>query len=254
MDLLRSYQLQDGWGQDEYNGFDGEVIEGNPTSAGVFNRTSSHVMSFDKPGNLCYYVFDDVTEGTRQKPFYQRLEAVERRIREISLPDQFQFVEHVEVNNLEELLAAEEEALEAGFEGLMLRNPVGPYKENRATFLQNLIHKLKRVTDDEATVVDFEEGFTNLNAQTRDTRGFAKRSKAQEGLVLSGTLGKFVCNYRGQVIRVAPGAFTHPERDEIFQNQNKYRNKLLKFRFFAYGIKDLPRQPRALGWRDPIDV
>lgn len=37
---------------------DGELIEGNWTDYNVYNRTNSHVMSENKPGDMRFYVFD----------------------------------------------------------------------------------------------------------------------------------------------------------------------------------------------------
>jgi DNA ligase OB-like domain len=67
-------------------------------------------------------------------------------------------------------------------------------------------------------------------------------------------LGKFIVFFNGIEIEVAPGAFTHAERKEIWDNQFKYKGEYLKFRHFAHGVKDKPRFPRAIGFRDVIDM
>jgi DNA ligase-1 len=231
--------------------FDGEIIEGNPQDFGVYNRTQSHVMSHDKPGNLSFHVFDFTHEFLLNEPFSVILAELM-----VLLPERadVMLIPHIPVHNLDELLAYEDLCLDQGFEGIMMRNPNAPYKQGRATFRQNIIYKLKRFEDAEAEVVGFEEQMHNDNELEKDELGYAKRSTKKDGLKAADTLGKFLVEFQGQTITVAPGAFTHPQRKYIWENQNRFLGELLKFRFFNHGSKNKPRQPRAVGWRDKMDL
>ena len=157
-------------------------------------------------------------------------------------------------NNIDELLTIETSYLELGFEGLMLRNPEGRYKNGRATFNECIIYKLKRFVDSEAIIVGFVEGTTNNNTLEENELGYAKRSSSKENLVPANTLGTFIVNFNGMELNVAPGQFNYEQRQLIWDNQEDFIGKYLKFRYFAYGIKDKPRQPRAIDIRDPIDL
>ena len=53
---------------------------------------------------------------------------------------------------------------------------------------------------------------------------------------------------------IAPGNFNHVERKEIWTSQEEFIGKLLKFRYFNHGIKDKPRFPRAIGFRNLMDL
>jgi DNA ligase-1 len=237
--------------QDEFGSLlysDGEVVEGDPTGPGVFNRTQSHVMSRDKPGELSYYVFDCIDPEFLDQPFYKRLEETERRVKTLNR-DNVIYVEHEFVDNYEELLACEERFLNLGFEGIFLRNPMSPYKSGRATFKQNIAYKLKRFEDAEGIIIALEEQETNNNVQERDALGYAKRTTHKAGKIGARTLGKFIVQFGPQVIHVSPGVFTHKERQEIFYNPTRYIGQTIKFRYFAYGCKDLPRFANALGFR-----
>lgn len=252
MKPIRSYQVQDRYKDLRF--CDGELIIGEPTNPDCYNLCQSHVMSFDKPHeDLRYYVFD-WTEHTSLE-FYRRLEKAEEYVNKVhaSVENLF-FVPHVIIENEDDLLSFEDKCLEEGYEGIMGRDPLGIYKEGRATWKQALIFKLKRFTDDEGLIVGFEEGTENKNEQETDERGYAKRSKARDGLVASGMLGKFLVDYKGLLLKVAPGNFKHEQRKEIWERQDEYLNKHLKFRFFGYGVKDLPRFPRAVGFRDKEDM
>jgi DNA ligase 1 len=70
-----------------------------------------------------------------------------------------------------------------------------------------------------------------------------------------GTLGKLVCESERytDVFRIGTG-FTDSLRQEIWNNQSKYKGKLVKFKHQPYGQKDAPRSPVFLGWRDERDT
>jgi DNA ligase-1 len=249
---LRSYQFQDAFNLAEY--LDGEFIVGNPTDFNVYNRTDSHVMSFDKPADdIRFYVFDCTMDDLQDDPFYKRLEFAETLIKAYDIPFIYP-VEHVEVDNESDLLALEARYLEEGFEGMMMRNPVGRYKRGRCTFLEGIIYKLKRFEDTEGLILDFEPALANSNTKEIDVQGYAKRSKAMAGRAPIDMLGKFIVDYQGVPTKVMPGNFNHKEREEIWKNPEKYRNRYLKFRHFPYGKKDAPRVARAIGFRDKIDM
>ena len=117
-----------------------------------------------------------------------------------------------------------------------------------------MIYKLKRFQDAEGVIVDFKEQMVNNNILEKDELGYAKRSAAKDGLVPGDTLGGFILSFNGMEIDVAPGAFSHAQRKLIWEGRESFKGSLLKFRFFAHGIKDKPRFPRAIGFRDEIDL
>lgn len=244
-----------------FSDLDGELIVGNETDFGVYNRTQSHIMSVSKPAeSLHYRVFDTCDDSLRALPFEDRLEHAEGLIKAyttqmgISKNTSISIVPHILCKTYDELIEQEELRLEEGYEGLMMRDPNGYYKCNRGTFKEGLIYKLKRFQDDEALITGFEEANVNNNEQTRDERGYATRSAKKEGLVAADTLGKFIVVWNSMELRVAPGVFTHKQRKEIWDNREQHLYKYLKFRYFSKGVKNLPRFPRALGFRDKIDM
>ena len=253
MKVLPSAQVQQRFGIPEFKGLDGELVEGSLVGDGVYNRTASYVMSDNKPGDVSFYCFDCVNEDIIEKPFYERLEYVSS----IFADDVFPYatsVAHEVAENLKELLEIESRYLEIGYEGVMLRNPLGIYKQGRATYNQNIIYKLKRFQDDESVIIGFYEAMTNNNEKETDERGYAKRSTSMAGLVGAGTLGGFYALYHGMELRVPCGSFNHAQRKEIWDDQDKYLGMTLKFRFMQYGAKDKPRFMRALGFRNQMDL
>ena len=237
-----------------YYDFDGEIIAGNITDVNVYNRTQSHVMSRDRwHHNLTFNVFDTADEDLAHMPFEKRLAWVTSKVKAIDDP-RLKIVEHVLVNNVEELLAYEKSMIDLGYEGVMMRNPHSKYKHGRGTFKEGIIYKLKRFADAEGMVTAFIERETNLNEKLEDNFGRAKRSTHQDNMLGADTLGKFVVEYEGQSINVACGSFSHEECQIIWDNKHRYQGKILKFRHMPHGAKDAPRHARAIGWRTLDDM
>jgi DNA ligase-1 len=248
---LPSEQVQEEFNHEPW--LDGEFIEGCVTDFNVYNRTNSHVMSADKPGSITFNLFDYPLPELREEFYEKRLDALAKLHNGLD-PDMYKLVEQTPLENIEEVLKFEQEKLDLGYEGVMLRTPWGRYKEGRATINEGIIYKLKRFLDAEGEVVDFVERMQNNNEKTTDERGYAKRSSHKDNKVGVGMLGKFKVLWNGKIINVAPGKFTHDELKEIWNARDFYKGKLLKFRIFAHGVKDDPRHARAIGWRDKIDL
>lgn len=250
--LLPSSQAREMFAK--YPNLDGELIVGDPEDYHVYNRTNSHVMSYNKPADdLRFYVFDFIHPDYLHEPYVTRYEMAEEFIKKQNDP-QLRLLPQILVENERQLLHFEAECLKTGYEGIMLRDPIGPYKNGRGTFKEGIIYKLKREEDSEAVLVDLEEQMRNDNPLEKSELGFAKRSQAAEGLTPAGTLGKFIVMWEGDVLPVSPGKFTHQERQEIWNNPDKYIGQILKFRHFPHGVKDRPRFPRAIGFRDERDL
>lgn len=115
-------------------GYDGELISGDPGAADVFARSTGAAMS--RGGTGCaFHVFDHQSEGG----FFER----SARLR---AGGRVELVQQDAVRNAEELERFEADCVAAGFEGVMIRDPAAPYIEGRTRALQ----KLKRCEDSEA--------------------------------------------------------------------------------------------------------
>ena len=233
---------------------DGELIEGDPTASDVYNKTLSVVMSGDKPiNNLRYFVFDDPSLSMKDETFIDRLISVKRNAGIIASPF-IKFLEHTWIDNLDDLLEFELRQLQLGYEGIMMKCPYGRYKHGRGTWKEGLIYKLKRFQDDEAIIVDFGEMMHNTNEGIRNELGYIERSDTKDAKEGSGMVGKFICEFNGELIEVAAGQFSHDERKLIWNQKDQLVGAVIKFRHFTIGVKDKPRFPRAVGFRDKMDM
>lgn len=231
------------------DGLDGELVSGN------FQETTHRVMKEEETeGDWGYYIFDYVKDSL-SKPYLERIQDLWDLVesQKYSLKN-VNIVAPIEVNTSEELLLRESEFIEEGYEGLIIRSGSSPYKCGRSTLKEGYLLKLKRFLDTEGVVIDFVEYENNNNEAEKDNFGRTKRSSAKAGKSGADMLGKFILRMNdGRVVGCGSG-FNMEQRKEIWANKSSYLNKIVKFKYFPFGEKDLPRHPIFLGFRDPDDM
>ena len=219
-------------------GWDGELIHGDPTDKAAFRKTTSAVMSHrGVPLGVVFHVFDN---------FWHRGGFLDR-FKSLRSSPQISVVPHQEVRNESELLLLESDWLGEGYEGVMLRSLHGTYKHGRSTLRDGILMKLKRFDTDEAVVLGLEEQLQNTNELTRDALGRAERSNHRAGMVGKGTLGSIrvkglTGGFTGVEFNVGSG-MDDALRLKIWLNAKPYLGKTLKFKYFPVGSKDAPRFP-----------
>ncbi len=234
--------------------FDGELIVGDPRSKSAYRDTVSHVMSHDKAEyDLRFYVFDHVRNPGDQYTIRRKLlKAGMNHSTKLNNTAVLEHPQHV-ITCIDTLLTFEEKMLNEGYEGLILRNCEGLYKYGRSTVKEGYLLKLKRFVDDEAVVIGFEERMHNGNEATTNELGRTKRSSHQAGKTGRGDLGALVCRFRDIEFNIGTG-FDDNERAAIWKDKDNYLGRIAKFKHFTVGVKDAPRHPVFLGWRDPKDM
>lgn len=238
--------VQSLFGSEHLDGLDGELIVGKPTSTTCYTDTVSGVMRVSGEPAVRFYVFDDITWPERRYD--------DRRPR-IDTNDAHHLVEvdQTFVHDLDELLKMEQRYLGMGYEGLILRDPNGKYKFGRSTTKEGILLKLKRFVDAEFEIIGFEERQKNGNEATTNELGRTKRSSHKENKTGRGDLGALVLKHPAGTFNCGTG-FDDALRAEIWANRDKYLGQLAKVKFFAIGMKDLPRHPVYLGLRDANDL
>lgn len=250
---IRSSTVQSLFGKPELNGLDGELIYGDPCAENAFSVTTSAVMSDTLPEGfktslLRFHVFDYIPLA---KGFKDRLQ--EALIVSHGHP-QVEFVTHIQLNSMEELQEFENRVLAEGYEGVMLRNLEGGYKHGRATEASQDLLKVKRFVDAEARVIGFIELMHNGNEAQINELGYMEHSSHKENLVGMNTLGALMCkNDKGEEFRIGTG-FSAEKRKEIWEHRESYLGKLAKYKSFPIGVKDAPRLPVFLAFRDEDDM
>ncbi len=238
------------------NGLDGELIVGPPNSPTVWQTTTSGVMTVSGQPDFQFFVFDDAACGGG---FAKRLQSAKNRIalfgRRGPVAERLVLVHHSSVFNQAELAQREEEYLSDGYEGVMLRDPEGPYKEGRATEREGWLLKVKRFEDGEATVLACQEQLTNGNARKVNELGKAQRSSHAAGKTKAGRLGALVCKDVKSGVEFGIGTgFTDKARWSLWAMRKELVGKVIKYKFQPVGVKEKPRFPVFLGFRDARDM
>ena len=229
-------------------GFDGELtLRGDKGKC--YDNNQSAFMSVHGEPDFVLKAFDYVV--LQEAPFEYRLDVLTQ------LSESTEFVEavnHILVHTPEEAQALYKSAREAGYEGLILRDPTAPYKHGRSTVNQEWGLKMKPYDPDEAIVTGFTELHHNENEQALNEMGNNVRSKHQDGKVPGGTLGSLVCSYDGKEFKIGTG-FSAEQRQEIWNNRESYKAKYVRFKHQGITKSGVPRGPAVyLGWRDKIDI
>jgi len=237
------------------DGLDGELVTYNEDgTCRTFNQVQGDVMREDGEPNFKFEIFDYV-ESDLSRPYFKRMSDLASVAKQ--LPSFCTLVLPTIINNEEELLAYEEQAITDGHEGIMTRNLKGEYKCGRATFKSQDLIKIKRFVDSEAIILGFEEKLNNENEATKDELGHTKRSSAKAGLVPAGTLGTLLVRDIKDGREFGIGTYKGLKKEdlqEIWDNRDKYLGKIVKYQYQMVGTKDLPRIPSFQGFRDPRDM
>jgi DNA ligase-1 len=230
----------------KFEHYDGELIVGEPNSKTVYRDTVSGVMRHDGEPNVRFFAFDHIEYLSH---------TYARRHARITTSPCGNVILHASelITGHMELLAYESDALEQGYEGLILRDIGTPYKCGRSTVKEGFLLKLKRFVDDEAVIVGFEERMHNGNEALTNELGRTKRSSHQANKTGRGDLGALVVRNESCMFSIGTG-FTDFERATIWNNRDKYLGQLVKYKHFPVGGKDLPRHPVFIGFRDRSDT
>ena len=269
--------IQHTLGQRQFEGLDGELTVGPPYDRTgddpVLNRTMSGAMTAQGEPDFLFHIFDFCNAGATTTPFGQRLSMLEQAFSEpyYAGHPRVELLEQKLVHDSAALALMQEDALECGYEGLILRNPRGGYKFGRSTdnpegarrngssdgkLLQEWVMlKLKQFSDGEMRITGGEVMMRNENEQEENALGLAKRSTAREGLVPAGVLGALVgvdCK-SGKPMRIGSG-FTARQRAELWAVLPQLTGALVRYRHFEHGVKDAPRHAVFDAFVHPMTV
>lgn len=241
---------------DVHQGMDGELIVGDMLAKEAFQNTTSGVMSrFGEP-DFKYYVFDmwhipNIGAKGRADAYKEVVEhflTTTHNERTKLVPT---FTCHTP-DEVKELMVT---FLGEGAEGMILRHQQASYKYGRSTVNEGSLLKWKQFVDEEGTVEGFEELMHNENEQFTSETGHSKRSSHKAGKVPGNMLGALVVRNPKYNDTVSVGSgFDVATRQEIWDNRPAYLGKIVKYKYFPIGMKDLPRHPIYLGFRHGDDL
>ena len=103
-------------------------------------------------------------------------------------------------------------------------------------------------------MIGFTELYRNANEAETDELGYTKRSSHKENQIPAGVLGALVVEHQTYGVFEVGTGFDAKQRADIFQNQSTLVGRLAKIKFQEAGLKEKPRFPVFLGFRDEIDT
>lgn len=199
---------------------DDYVLDGELYSHEVsFEELSSVLNSEDKeiPKSVKFVVYDCLTlKEWNNKACTTNYTNRLRKAREIvqsDIGDRTKVSDIVSktCNNAKEVLAFYKEALDKGYEGLMLKDKLGYYKFKRVTNKSGECLKLKPFKSADLPIVGFYEG-------KDDTK-------------YKGTLGGIDVDFNGVIVSVGSG-IKDELRDKIWHNKQDYLGKVVEIKYF----------------------
>lgn len=166
-----------------------------------------------------YWVYDHFDDAD----FADRTVFVKDAIDSLNHP-KIRAVDTFIINDAEAVTASHKRATKDGFEGIMLRNMLGEYQNDKRS---DNLQKVKEFLDAEFVVVDAEENKGKQAGQCT-----------------------FICvNPDGKRFGVKPMGSDF-ERSQYWQNRHNYIGKELTVRFFEYSDDGIPRFPVGVIFRD----
>lgn len=146
------------------------------------------------------------------------------------------------------------------YEGIILRHPHSVYKFGRATEKEDTFWKYKRTEDAEAVILETIELEHNLNKQTRDERGYAKRSSIKGNKTFSGIAGSLRVRgingkYKDREFYVSLGSCSRTEREWFYKHNRDNRGRYITYTYAKdRGTDEAPAEPRFKCFRNEIDL
>ena len=147
------------------------------------------------------------------------------------------------------------EALDDGYEGLIIRCPSQKYKFGRSTVKEKGLLKYKPFITYDAKITGITERLVNTNESFRNELGQSVKRNTKEDKIGTGIASAFIVKINWlQFSNKKSGTFemrelkvtipgTEEFRREIFENQDKYIGKMIEFKGMDVGAKDVPRHP-----------
>jgi DNA ligase-1 len=205
------------------------------------------------PESLQFYCFDFILEDDFEAPFVNRQLNMASILYNDNLKYLIELIRQKNVNSKEEVEEYFNEALEKGFEGLILRDHNGKYKCGRCTIKEGNLYKVKPFRTFDGKIIEVTQGTeVDANAEKKiNELGYSVTSNKKGDRVLVDRVRDFVVEYEGKILKVTSSSLTHEERKEYWKKRNQLIGKWIEYKGMLVGSKDVPRHPVFIRFREP---
>ena len=271
----KNYYTNNFFDSEVFNGFDGEMAcDQDQTHPDLCRVTSSALGTYEGQPFLKWWIFDVFNEHSYDLNYFDRYKLAIQKVNRLhriypGLLPHLEVVPSYACASLNDLLSYEEDFLELGYEGVIVRDPNAKYKQGRSTVREGGLLRIKRFIEAEARIIGLVEGETNNNEAQIDERGYTFRTSHKANKVGNGMIGSLIglllknvyspfdnklLFAAGQTVTISPGSLTHDERKYYWENQEQIIGKISKFKLFPKGVKDKPRFPNHVCFRNEEDL
>lgn len=232
-------------------------LDGELTVGLNFQNSTSGIMSHHGMPQFTYWVFDcRINEGLYPPRVFVPYEERVKSLFDLKLPPFCNPLMPQVLKSLDDLYSYETQCLERGAEGVMVRPANSPYMDGRrASARWPVLVAVKRFMDSEARVIAVEQLQHNENPAERNALGYLERPTNRVNMVLLDKVGSLVCvDLKTKVeFRIGTG-MDDSDRVSWWRDQRLVVGRVVKYKYQPHGVKEKPRCPVFLGFRDPIDM
>lgn len=263
------------WSNPLFKNLDGELIlagtdgiEGRQCSlaTGITNRPTG-------PGDALDLIAFDlllpglVEGGASYADRYGELTLRVEKLQQEFGPTRVRLMPYYPVETLDQVEALDDEFLQRGLEGSILRNHLAPHKEGRPSTKTQELMRIKRFLDFEFVIDELVAAQENQNEAKINELGRTERSSHKANKVDKEMVGKFKGRilkdvvHKGKVlfpagfkVTVGAGKSTHEERELWWKNPDLVVGQPGKAKLFPHQILDKARMPIFLSLRSEEDM
>lgn len=222
-----------------------------------FNDISSICRRADHPDTdtMELHIFDWYSEDKKAMPFDERL-AIAQAICFNMGQSHIRVAHHWRAETHFGIERAYEEAIEQGYEGLCFKAPNAPYKKGRSTHFEQKFLRIKPDLTYDGLVVDIVERLENLVESVENEMGYMSKRQDKDQKAHTGMAAVAIvdcADFPDPVRVVLSKNLTDSDRYEIWNNQESYIGKHLRFYGIPVAGMNQPRCPRFDCWRTDLD-
>jgi DNA ligase 1 len=197
----------------------------------------------------CFEIFDPKRPDLTAKDRYEIICELEGK-----LGEHFVVVKQRLVCGQEEIKKIFDDAVEEGYEGIMLKSPHSTYKFGRYTLKSGMAYKLKKFTTTDGKIISVEQATKVREDAEKKTNelGRSVTSKKKDDRVLIEKASSFVVKFGDTTVKV-PIALSDEEKEGIWLNRDSYIGKWIEYKYQEEGMDEKPRIPIFLRYREDKD-
>jgi len=244
-----------------FKGLDGEMAALHEVHPDLCRFTSSALSTVEGTTNVTWHCFDFLTEDTYLLNYIDRYTALQYRLNEISKENHtassyLKIVPMVIINSLEELISKDLEYNYLGYEGSIVRDIYGLYKEGKSTVDEGGLLRIKHFVEEDAVVIGIIESQINVSDSIINELGYKEKSHKKKDLVPGNYIGSFICIdcKTNKEIIVGVGKMPRRLREYYFRNKHLIIGQIIKYKYFPKGGKNKPRFPTYQSHRIDSDI